>query len=106
MTTYRKIAIVVLGALTLGACAGSAAKRVDKYGKLLDIACRAATFDSVVVAVQKRPELAVALPILCPETIGVFMAIANQPRPGTLNIQLMPAAEPATEEEADDGGTD
>ena len=87
----KYLLICMLAMLT--ACAGFAEKRVDQYGKLLDVTCGAATFSSVVVAVQRRPELAVALPILCPDTIGVFMAIANQPRLGTLNIQLMPVAD-------------
>ena len=85
--------LIIATAFALASCAEFTERRVDKYGDFLDVACRAVTFDSVVVAVQKRPELAIALPLLCPATIGTFMAIANQPRPATLNINLVEPTE-------------
>jgi len=100
----RKFAIVGLLALTLGGCAGWSAgievvkeKKITAYGQALDVVCGEVMVDTVVRAVMERPELLIALPLLCPETIGVLFALANQAQPDALNIQLMPAVQPATE---------
>jgi len=88
----RYLFIVPL-ALLLASCAVQVeafkTKKVEAYGMALDIICKEVMFDTAVKALEARPELAIALPILCPKTIGLFMAIVNQPRPESLNIYLV-----------------
>ena len=84
---------VLIWALALGGCAVQVeafkTKKVEAYGMALDTICKEVMFDTAVKALEARPELAVALPILCPKTIGLFMALVNQPRPRSLNINLV-----------------
>ena len=71
--------IVIIATLAIACCAGELEKakavqegaKVQTYGELIDLACNEVMVDTVVRAGEARPELADALPILCPETIGV-----------------------------------